>query len=82
MSEAPVIGTRLATHRVLSFCIEMTSTAPSPQPLDGSASVLIVDDDPGVRAMLLEYLGGHRYEVRAAENGTEMRAEIERNLLT
>jgi len=58
----------------------MTSTAPSPQPIDGSASVLIVDDDPGVRAMLLEYLGGHRYEVRAAENGTAMRAEIERDL--
>ena len=48
--------------------------------MDGTASVLVVDDDPGVRAMLLEYLGGHRYEVRAAENGTAMRAEIERDL--
>ena len=48
--------------------------------MDGSASVLVVDDDPGVRAMLLEYLGGHRYEVRAAADGTEMRAEIERDL--
>ena len=48
--------------------------------MDGSASVLVVDDDPGVRAMLLEYLGGHRYAVRAAANGTEMRAEIERDL--
>src|SRR5215203_6481234 len=80
VSEAPVIGTRLAAYRVLSFCIEMTSTARSPQPMDGSASVLVVDDDPGVRAMLLEYLGGHRYAVRAAANGTEMRAEIERDL--
>jgi len=34
--------------------------------MDGTASVLVVDDDPGVRAMLLEYLGGHRYAVRAA----------------
>ena len=58
----------------------MTSTAPQSHPTDGSASVLVVDDDPGVRAMLLEYLGGHRYEVRAAANGTEMRAEIERDL--
>ena len=48
--------------------------------MDGSASLLIVDDDPGVRAMLIEYLGGHRYEVRAAENGAAMRAEIERDL--
>jgi DNA-binding response OmpR family regulator len=48
--------------------------------MDGSASLLIVDDDPGVRAMLVEYLGGHRYEVRAAENGVAMRAEIERDL--
>jgi two-component system phosphate regulon response regulator OmpR len=80
VSEAPVIGTRLAPYRVLSFCIEMTSTARHSQPMDGSASVLVVDDDPGVRAMLLEYLGGHRYEVRAAADGTEMRAEIERDL--
>ena len=48
--------------------------------MDGSASLLIVDDDPGVRAMLLEYLAGQRYAVRAAGNGTEMRAEIERDL--
>jgi DNA-binding response OmpR family regulator len=80
VSEAPVIGTRLAPYRVLSFCIEMTSTARPTQHTDGSASVLVVDDDPGVRAMLLEYLGGHRYEVRAAADGTEMRAEIERDL--
>ncbi len=30
--------------------------------------------------MLLEYLGGHRYEVRAVGSGGEMRAEIERDL--
>ena len=45
-----------------------------------SGRLLVVDDDPSVRAMLLEYLGGHRYEVRAAENGAAMRAEIERDL--
>ena len=48
--------------------------------MDGSASLLVVDDDPAVRAMLTEYLGGHRYEVRGAEDGTAMRAEIEREL--
>jgi len=45
-----------------------------------SGRLLVVDDDPSVRAMLVEYLGGHRYEVRAAENGAVMRAEIERDL--
>jgi len=48
--------------------------------MDGSASLLIVDDDPGVRAMLVEYLGGHRYDVRAVDGGAAMRAEIERDL--
>ena len=35
--------------------------------MDSSGRLLVVDDDPSVRAMLVEYLGGHRYEVRAAE---------------
>jgi two-component system phosphate regulon response regulator OmpR len=42
--------------------------------------LLVVDDDPSVRAMLLEYLRGHRYEVRAVDSGTAMRAELERDL--
>ncbi|HEY0856843.1 MAG TPA: response regulator [Albitalea sp.] len=44
------------------------------------ANLLIVDDDPSVRAMLLEYLGNHGYGVRAAADGTAMRAELERDL--
>jgi two-component system phosphate regulon response regulator OmpR len=48
--------------------------------MDSSGRLLVVDDDPGVRAMLVEYLGGHRYDVRAAESGAAMRAEIERDL--
>jgi two-component system phosphate regulon response regulator OmpR len=42
--------------------------------------VLVVDDDPSVCAMLLEYLSAHRYEVRCAGSGTAMREEIERDL--
>ena len=45
-----------------------------------AANLLIVDDDPSVRAMLLEYLGGHGYAVRAAGDGAAMRAELEREL--
>ena len=43
-----------------------------------SARILIVDDDADVRRMLLEYLGGHGYDVAAAANGDQMRAEFER----
>ncbi len=48
--------------------------------MDSSGRLLVVDDDPAVRAMLVEYLGGHRYEVRAVDGGAAMRAEIERDL--
>jgi two-component system phosphate regulon response regulator OmpR len=40
--------------------------------------VLVVDDDPSVRQMLVEYLTQHGYEVREAESGAAMRAELER----
>ena len=48
--------------------------------MDSSGRLLVVDDDPSVRAMLVEYLTGHRYDVRAADSGAAMRAEIERDL--
>ena len=40
--------------------------------------VLVVDDDPSVRSMLVEYLTQHGYDVRAAASGAAMRAELER----
>lgn len=43
-------------------------------------SLLVVDDDAAVRALLLEYLGDQGYAVRAAADGAAMRAEIEREL--
>jgi len=45
-----------------------------------SGRILIVDDDPGIREMLVEYLAGREYQVRAADSGAAMRAEIERDL--
>lgn len=45
-----------------------------------STNLLIVDDDPAVRELLLEYLGDQGYAVRAAADGAAMRAEIEREL--
>ena len=42
--------------------------------------VLVVDDDPSVRDVLAEYLGGHGYEVVQADRGTAMREAVEANL--
>lgn len=39
--------------------------------------VLIVDDDPGIRAMLVEYLGSHGYTVVEAQDGAAMRDQLE-----
>jgi len=41
-----------------------------------SGHVLVVEDDPDVRAMIAEYLSGHGYAVAQAENGAAMRAAI------
>jgi two-component system phosphate regulon response regulator OmpR len=43
-------------------------------------NLLVVDDDPAIRALLVEYLGDHGFAVRAVGDGTAMRAEIEREL--
>jgi DNA-binding response OmpR family regulator len=43
-------------------------------------NLLIVDDDPTVRDLLLEYLGDQGFAVRAVADGAAMRAEIEREL--
>jgi DNA-binding response OmpR family regulator len=45
-----------------------------------SARVLIVDDDPSIRAMLREYLHGHGYAVAEAASGAQMRQCIEADL--
>jgi two-component system phosphate regulon response regulator OmpR len=48
--------------------------------MDTPARLLIVDDDPSVRALLREYLGDHGYGVAEAASGAEMREQIEREL--
>jgi two-component system phosphate regulon response regulator OmpR len=40
--------------------------------------ILAVDDEPDIRELLEEYLGGQGYEVATAENGAEMRHILER----
>jgi DNA-binding response OmpR family regulator len=48
--------------------------------MDPSAHLLIVDDDPSIRAMLREYLLGHGYAVAEAGSGSQMRQCIEADL--
>lgn len=40
--------------------------------LDISARILVVDDDPGIREVLCDYLGQHGYEARGAASAAEM----------
>ena len=42
--------------------------------------LLVVDDDPSIRAMLREYLEGHGFAVAEAGSGAQMREQIEREV--
>ena len=44
--------------------------------VNNSSHVLVVEDDPDVRGMIVEYLSGHGFDVAQAENGTAMRSAI------
>ena len=48
--------------------------------MEASASVLVVDDDPAVRDMIVEYLSTHGFEVAQAGSGLEMRAALARHV--
>ncbi|HEU5296545.1 MAG TPA: response regulator [Burkholderiaceae bacterium] len=48
--------------------------------MHAAARLLIVDDDPSVRAMLSEYMHGHGYAVAEAASGAQMRQRIEADL--
>jgi len=41
-----------------------------------SEHVLVVDDDPAVRGLIVEYLSTHGYEVTQAESGDSMRSAM------
>ena len=40
--------------------------------LDNTARILVVDDDPGIREVLSDYLGQHGYEIVTAASAAEM----------
>ena len=41
--------------------------------------ILVVDDDPGLRELLQEYLSSQGYEVQAVANGVEMEQFLQNN---
>jgi len=41
-----------------------------------NSHVLVVEDDPDVRGMIVEYLSGHGFDMAEAENGAAMRTAI------
>jgi two-component system phosphate regulon response regulator OmpR len=45
-----------------------------------AGSILVVEDDAGIRAMLVEYLGTHGYAVAEAGDGAAMRASLARGV--
>ena len=48
--------------------------------MNARTRLLVVDDDPSVRALLRDYLGGHGFTVAEAADGAGMRSEIDREL--
>ena len=45
-----------------------------------AGSILVVEDDAGIRAMLVEYLGTHGYAVTEAGDGATLRAALARGV--
>jgi two-component system phosphate regulon response regulator OmpR len=48
--------------------------------MNARTRLLVVDDDPSVRALLRDYLQGHDFDIAEAGNGAQMREELEREL--
>ncbi|MFN3984637.1 MAG: response regulator [Rhodocyclaceae bacterium] len=48
--------------------------------MQGNGRILLVDDDPDVRAMLSEYLEMHGFNVVAVDGGAAMRVALERQV--
>jgi CheY-like chemotaxis protein len=57
--------------------VDRPSPRQSATHLDGSETVLVVEDDPGVRAALTRMLDGHGYRVLTASDGVEANALLE-----
>jgi two-component system, OmpR family, response regulator len=48
--------------------------------MEAIGRILLVDDDPDVREMLLEYLGNHGFDVTGVDGGPKMREALQRSV--
>jgi len=55
-------------------------TPVNPTAIPEAGSILVVEDDAGIRAMLVEYLGTHGYAVAEAGDGATLRAALARGV--
>jgi two-component system OmpR family response regulator len=56
-------------------------TNAAPASAKAPAHILVVDDDPALRALLMEYLAEHELRVTAVASGAEMRAAFDREAI-
>jgi two-component system OmpR family response regulator len=56
-------------------------TNAAPASAKAPAHILVVDDDPALRALLMEYLAEHELRVTAVAGGAEMRAAFDREAI-
>ena len=75
-----LIGLALAGKKSLEESAEDLAAVPSAEIVPpGAAHLLIVDDDPRVRAMLVRYLAGEGFRLSEAGDGAAMRACLARS---
>jgi two-component system OmpR family response regulator len=57
--------------------------APASQPVNSAAAphILVIDDDPSIRELVSEYLGGHDLRVSAGSTGADLFGFIEREAI-
>jgi PAS domain S-box-containing protein len=71
IESAPGQGTTVRIHLPAVQPTTPTPATAAPPPAQRSLRVLVVDDEPGVRAVLTEYLTGDGHHVTPAANGDE-----------
>jgi two-component system phosphate regulon response regulator OmpR len=71
---------RERASRAVDIIDQHVQTSGGASAMTTSGSVLIVDDDASVRAMIAEYLGENGYEIGQAESGEAMRAALARKV--
>ena len=69
----------IETRQILEFRPLVTTNAPSPVKKSAPTKVLVVDDEPPMRAMLGELLLSEGYSVRFARDGREALMELSRH---